>query len=74
MTRAEDTDTQDATSALTWRCAQAGLWVASAPTGASAGIIHENWGQGFQVTEALGRDLGVFSTLDAAKQALVDDV
>ncbi len=55
--------------AVSWRCAQPGLWIASA-RGEAAGIVTERWTEGFEVTCATGRALGTFPLLDEAKAAL----
>ena len=64
------TRTQTTTSAVSWRCVQAGLWVASGEQGEPLGIVSENWGRGFALTTAWGLDLGLHPTLPAAKTAL----
>lgn len=62
------------TAAITWRCAQAGLWVATGCDGRPAGIVSERWRTGFVVTACTGRDLGTFPSLDKAQAALSDSL
>ena len=56
----------------TWRCAQAGLWVATGTDGHPVGIVSERWRHGFVVTSSNGRDLGTFTSLEDAQSALAD--
>ncbi|MDO9396753.1 MAG: hypothetical protein Q7T71_09430 [Herbiconiux sp.] len=75
LTRTTDPATADTVmtttgAAVTWRCAQAGLWVATRPDGRPAGIVSERWGRGFVVTACSGHDLGLHSTLAAGQAAL----
>ncbi|MCS5736055.1 hypothetical protein [Herbiconiux daphne] len=58
------------TKAVSWRCAQAGLWIATRDDGRPAGIVVERWSEGFQVTTSIGRDLGTFPALEEAQRAL----
>ncbi|MBF4573235.1 hypothetical protein ITJ64_11980 [Herbiconiux sp. VKM Ac-1786] len=69
-TRTAARTTTEAGSAVSWRCVQAGLWVASGEHGEPLGIVSENWGRGFAVTTAWGLDLGLHATLADAKSAL----
>jgi hypothetical protein len=69
-TRTVARTTAEAGSAVSWRCVQAGLWVASGEHGEPLGIVSENWGRGFAVTTAWGLDLGLHATLADAKSAL----
>lgn len=62
------TETQSV--AVTWRCAEMGLWIATALDGRPVGIVSERWGNGFVVTACTGRDLGTHRTLAEAQTAL----
>lgn len=58
------------TEGVTWRCPQAGLWIATGADGRPAGIVSERWRRGFVVTACTGHDLGTFATLVEARAAL----
>ena len=58
-----------ASSVTTWRCVQAGIWVGHRD-GAFAGMIEQQWGEGYLVTTRLGKRLGVFTTMEEAQRAL----
>lgn len=57
-------------TAIAWRCAKTGLWLASDADGRPAGIVSDTCGCGFSVTTASGQDLGRHSTLESAKSIL----
>jgi hypothetical protein len=59
---------------VTWRCAQAGLWVATDPSGHPLGIVSERWRDGFVTTAVTGANLGRFDTADAARRALESSI
>jgi hypothetical protein len=56
--------------AVTWREAQLGLWVATAPDARPLGIVAEKWVHGFVVTGRTGKHLGSYPSLAEAKAAL----
>lgn len=51
---------------IQWTAVQAGLWVGKS-NGEFAGMIEAHWGEGFSATTRLGKQLGMFETVDAAK-------
>ncbi len=69
-TTATRTTATRAAEGVTWRCPQAGLWIATGTDGRPAGIVSERWRRGFVVTACTGHDLGTFATLDEARGAL----
>lgn len=62
------------TPAVSWRCAQAGLWVATGDDGRPLGIVSERWRDGFVTTSVTGANLGRFDSVDAARRALEESV
>ena len=61
-------------SAVSWRCAQAGLWVATGSDGRPLGIVSERWRDGFITTSVTGANLGRFDTVEAARRALEESI
>ncbi|ARJ06166.1 hypothetical protein GCM10010988_13620 [Cnuibacter physcomitrellae] len=61
-------------SLVSWRCAQAGLWVATGDDGRPLGIVSERWRDGFVTTSVTGANLGRFDSVDAARRALEQSV
>jgi hypothetical protein len=55
--------------ALRWRVPQAGVWVAHLDD-RFVGLVNARWGTGFTATTHLGKDLGLFRTVDEAQMAL----
>lgn len=54
------------TAEIQWTAVQAGLWVGKS-NGEFAGMIEAHWGEGFSATTRLGKQLGTFESVDAAK-------
>ncbi|WP_378147763.1 hypothetical protein ACFJGV_06570 [Cnuibacter sp. UC19_7] len=74
-TSSPDLDTRIAAQPLvSWRCAQAGLWVATGSDGRPLGIVSERWRDGFVTTSVTGANLGRFDTVEAARHALEQSV
>lgn len=58
---------KDASKAtIDWVAVQSGLWVGKT-NGEFAGMIEARWGDGFIATTRLGKNLGLFPTVDEAK-------
>lgn len=57
--------------AIHWTAIQSGLWVGKI-RGEFAGMIEAKWGEGFRATTRLGKNLGMFGTVDEAKASFVD--
>jgi hypothetical protein len=55
--------------AVTWGVHPTGVWLAQRE-GRFEGLVQPRWGSGFTVTTALGKDLGLHPTLEAAQAAL----
>jgi hypothetical protein len=52
-----------------WRSVHAGIWVGHR-NGEFAGMIEQRRGHGYLVTTRLGKNLGLFRTMDAARRVL----
>jgi hypothetical protein len=55
---------------IQWTVVQSGLWVGKA-SGEFAGMIEARWGEGFAATTRLGKNLGMFATVEEAKAGFV---
>jgi hypothetical protein len=70
MTMTLDRPTVEAPPAgVTWGVHPTGVWLAHRD-GRFAGLVQPRWGSGFTVSTALGKDLGLHPTLEAAQAAL----
>jgi len=58
-------------TAIQWTAVQAGLWVGKS-NGEFAGMIEARWAEGFSATTRLGKQLGLFETVEAAQASFVD--
>ena len=56
---------------IEWTVLQSGLWIGKRDR-EFAGMIEARWGDGFAVTNRLGKDLGMFPTVEAAMASLTD--
>jgi hypothetical protein len=54
---------------LHWRAHQAGVWVAH-DNHRFMGMVEARWGKGFVPTTRLGKQLGLFRTVEEAQAAL----
>jgi hypothetical protein len=52
-----------------WHAPQAGVWVGRVD-GRFVGLVEARWGTGFTATTRLGKQLGLFPTVDDAQRAL----
>jgi hypothetical protein len=66
MTLTTPRATHSRTADIQWTAVQAGLWVGKS-NGEFAGMIEAHWGEGFSATTRLGKHLGMFESVDAAK-------
>lgn len=57
------------TGSIEWTALQSGLWIGKRDR-EFAGMIEASWGDGFAVTNRLGRDVGMFPTVEAAMASL----
>jgi hypothetical protein len=51
-----------------WQCLEVGVWVSYSDNGRPRAIVTENWRRGFEARLANGIEVGLFPTLEAAKQ------
>lgn len=58
--------TPHARATIQWTAVQSGLWVGKLD-GEFAGMIEARWGTGFAATTRLGKELGIFPSIEAAK-------
>jgi len=58
--------TPHARATIQWTAVQSGLWVGTLD-GEFAGMIEARWGTGFAATTRLGKELGMFPSIEAAK-------
>lgn len=55
---------------IDWVAVQSGLWVGKS-NGEFAGMIEARWGDGFVATTRLGKNLGLFATVDDAQASFI---
>jgi hypothetical protein len=53
-------------NSVEWTVIQAGLWVGK-KNNEFAGMIEARWGEGFSATTRLGKNLGMFATVEQAQ-------